>query len=92
MRVVRGELVHHALGDVVGVREIRARECLGVHDRRGCRGRDLDPHPGDGRYIARFDDLTLSLNYLRARSEVPAGEALDLLMADVLRAYGRAET
>lgn len=48
--------------------------------------------PEGGRYIARFDDLTLSLNYLRARSEVPAGEALDLLMADVLRAYGRAET
>ncbi len=48
--------------------------------------------PEMGRYIARFDDLTLSLNYLRARSEVPAGEALDLLMADVLRAYGRAET
>lgn len=44
-----------------------------------------------GRYIARFDDLTLSVNYLPGRSEVPVDEALDLLMADVLRAYGRAE-
>lgn len=43
-----------------------------------------------GRYIARFDDLTLSLNYLPGRSEVPVDEALDLLMADVLQAYGRA--
>ena len=47
--------------------------------------------PEMGRYIARFDDLTLSLNYKRARSEIPAGEALNLLMADVLRAYGRVE-
>lgn len=43
----------------------------------------------NGRYIAHFDDLTLSINYLGAKVEVDAHDALTQAMVDVLDAYGR---
>lgn len=42
-----------------------------------------------GRYVAYFDDVTLSVNYLGAELDIDAHDALELAMRDVLAHYGR---
>lgn len=43
----------------------------------------------DGRYIAHFDDVTLTVNYTGAQSSVDVRVALELAMSDVLAHYDR---
>lgn len=45
--------------------------------------------PTSGRLIAYFDDLTLSVNYNKAKVEIDTYEALELAMTDILAAYSR---
>ncbi|OZF46363.1 hypothetical protein CH293_20160 [Rhodococcus sp. 14-2470-1b] len=42
-----------------------------------------------GRLIAYFDDLTLSLNYIKAKVEIDTFDALEAAMTDVLDGYSR---